>query len=46
MRDFLKLLLDKVYADVINDLQYRGAKKQTKSEKYDYKNRLSITTAP
>ena len=49
----------KVYADVINGLQYRIAKMQTKSEmyaiyendiffwqKYDYKSRLSIKTAP
>ena len=53
------LLPGKVFADVINGLQYCVAKMQTKSEmyakyghaiyfweKYDYKNRSSITTAP
>ena len=53
------LLAGKVNADVINGLQYRVAKMQTKSEmyakyghaiyfweKYDYKNKLSIKTAP
>ena len=53
------LLPGKVYADIINGLQYRVAKMQTKSEmyakyghaiyfrdKYDYKNKLSIKTAP
>ena len=53
------LLPGKVYADVINGLQYPVAKVQTKSEmyakywnailfgeKYDYKNRSSIKTAP
>ena len=53
------LLPVKVYAVVINGLQYRKAEMQTKSEmyakygheiyfweKYDYKDRLSIKTAP
>ena len=61
MKNFLVFLLlpGKVYADVINGLQYRVAKMQTNSEmyakyghaiyfweKYDYKNKLSIKTAP
>ena len=56
---FFKLLPGKVYAVVINGLQYRIAKMQAKSEmyakygheiyfweKYDYKKRLLIKTAP
>ena len=47
------LLPGKVYADVINGFQYRVAIMQTKygheiyfGDKYDYKNSLSIKSAP